>query len=421
MYGAFINVTTWSNCKVKFTKPKKVVGLDIGSHSVKAVQVSRSGGGLVVEDVGYALINRNDLNSDPIMAHANAMREAMDHLSKNQSMVVGALPGQTVVIRYPRLRDVDPADLGQAVQQEAAHNIPYDLSEVLLDWTLLEEEQDGDNTQLKVLMVAAKHEVIDSRVQYADAAQIQYGVLSVDSLALADAAEKCQYLNSDESTALINIGASSVSIHFINKGVSNFIRDINWGTKELIQAISKFRHVDYDLADHLLIQAINDSAHETVQEASEVSQPEVVSQEPVDNASLLEPLSDELETAELDTSLGFEEDGSIGSGPAETPISEIISTPIGRFVTEVRRSFDYYEHQLYEHPVERVILSGGIAPLKQIQEALSNDLGIHEVIVADPSNGAIKFNKKANMEKFGQHPSQFMVAVGLAARGISEL
>jgi type IV pilus assembly protein PilM len=419
--GLLTNVTTWSICKVNFTKPKKVVGLDIGSHSVKAVQVSRSGGGLVVEDVGYALIDRNELNSDPVMAHANAMREAVDHLAINQSMVVGALPGQTVVIRYPRLRNVAPADLGQAVQTEAAHNIPYDLSEVLLDWTLLEEEQDGDNKQLKVLMVAAKHEVIDSRVQYADAAQIQYGVLSVDSLALADAAEKCQYLNSDESTALINIGASSVSIHFTNKGVSNFIRDINWGTKELVQAISKFRHVDYESAEHLLIQTINDAQHETIEDAPESGPREGIPEVPADNASLLEPLSDELETSQLDTSLGFEEDGSIGAGPVETPISEIISTPISRFVTEVRRSFDYYEHQLYEHPVERVILSGGVAPLQQIQQALEKDLGISEVVVADPTNGAIKFSRKADMTKFGQHPSQYMVAVGLAARGISEL
>jgi type IV pilus assembly protein PilM len=414
-------LTTWSICKVNFTKPKKVVGLDIGSHSVKAVQVSRSGGGLVVEDVGYALIDRNELNSDPIMAHANAMREALDHLSVNQSMVVGALPGQTVVIRYPRLRNIDPADLGQAVQTEAAHNIPYDLSEVLLDWTLLEEEQDGDNTQLKVLMVAAKHEVIDSRVQYADAAQIQYGALSVDSLALADAAEKCQYLNGDESTALINIGASSVSIHFTNKGVSNFIRDINWGTKELVQAIAKFRHVDYETAENLLIKTVNEGESETDQEITETNESPTASDEVTDNASLLEPLSDELDSTPVDSSLGFEEDGAIGSGPVETPISELISTPIGRFVTEVRRSFDYYEHQLYEHPVEKVILSGGIAPLKQIQQALSNDLGINEVVVADPTNGAIKFSKKADMEKYGQHPSQYMVAVGLAARGIAEL
>jgi len=406
---------------VNFTKPKKVVGLDIGSHSVKAVQVSRSGGELVVDDVGYALIDRGELNSDPIMAHANAVREAMDHLAVKQSMVVGALPGQTVVIRYPRLRNVSPTELGQAVQTEAAHNIPYDLSEVLLDWTLLEEEQDGDNNQLKVLMVAAKHEVIDSRVQYAQAADIEYGCLSVDSLALADAAEKCHYLSGEESTALINIGASSVSIHFLNKGVSNFIRDINWGTKELVQSISKFRHVDFDTAEHLLIQAINENTGESEEVPAEASAATEAPAESVDNASLLEPLSDELETPQIDSSLGFEEGGSSGSGPAETPISEIISTPISRFVTEVRRSFDYYEHQLYEHPVERVILSGGIAPLNQIHTALSNDLGVNEVVVADPTNGAIKFGRKADMTKFGQHPSQYMVAVGLAARGISEL
>ena len=247
---------------MRFTKPKKVVGLDIGTHSVKAVQMAKSGDELRIEEVGYSIIDRNLLNTDPVAAHAIAMRDALSNIACNQSLVVGALPGQTVVIRYPRLRNVAEENIEQAIEKEASHNIPYDLSEVLLDWSILDRESDGENEQLKVLLVAAKHEIIESRIQQADEAEIQFSVLGVDSLALADAAMGCQLFNEDETVALLNIGASSVSIHFTRDGVSNFIRDISWGSKELIQAISKGRQVDFETAEQILYSAA-DGAEES--------------------------------------------------------------------------------------------------------------------------------------------------------------
>lgn len=73
--------------------------------------------------------------------------------------------------------------------------------------------------------------MIESRVQIASEAEINYAVLGVDSLALADAAEGCDFLRVGESVALINLGASNTSIHFIKDGKSNFIRDVNWARK----------------------------------------------------------------------------------------------------------------------------------------------------------------------------------------------
>lgn len=402
---------------MRFTKPKKVVGLDIGSHSVKVVQMAKSGGKLNVEEVGYAVIDRNLLNSDPVEAHALALREALSNIAVTQSMVVGALPGQTVVIRYPRLRNVSEEDMSEAIEKEANHNIPYDLSEVLLDWSILDRESDGDNEQTKVLLVAAKHEVIDSRVQYADAADIQYNMLSVDSLALADAADSCNMLVENETAALINIGSSTVSIHFTKNGVSNFIRDISWGAKELIQCIAKARQLDFETAEQILFETAHTiSHHESDVVAVEAVNDDSYSENDGDsNASLLEPLSDELGLE--DNSLGNPGDDLAPAPIHETPVSDILSQPIERLVAEVRRSFDYYEHQLYEHPVDRIILSGGVAHLPIIREALSENLDIENVVVADPSDSALNFKKSAAMA----NPSQFMVAVGLAARGAEEL
>lgn len=415
---------------MRFTKPSKVIGLDIGSHSVKAVQMSKSGGKLRVEEIGYATVDRNQVNIDPIAAHANALREALRTMAVSQSLVVGALPGQTVVIRYPRLRDVPQGQLDQAVEAEASQNIPYDLSEVFLDWSLLEEEDDGDNRQLRMLLVAAKHEVIDSRIQIAEASEIEYSVLTVDSLALADAAEGCDFMRVGESVALINVGASSVSIHFTKDGLSNFIRDVSWGARELIQAIAKARRCDYDEAERILYSVQDELDEENENTSVETAEPRADSVDPNEGLetmdagdTLTDPLSegldslgslDEPETSAVDS-------GVVDLGEEEESMSEVLALPISRLVAEIRRSFDYYEHQLYERPVERVILSGGVAHISLIRDSLIEDLGIEEVEVADPGSGAILVPHDVGGGQFGQYPAQFMVATGLAARGAAQI
>lgn len=407
---------------MKFTKPKKVIGLDIGSHSVKAVQSTRNGKGMNIEQVGYAQIDRNLLNTDPVSAHARAIREALESFNVSQSMIAAALPGQSVVIRYPRLRDVAVSELDAAIELEASQNIPYDLSEVLLDWTLLDKEVEGESTLQRVLLVAAKHDVIDQRIQFADIAGIEYTVLSVDSLALADAAEQCKFFNQNETVALVDLGATSASIHFTKNGESNFIRDISWGSKELIQSIAKANRMDFPGAEQHLIE---EASSLTADKDDEIVDVQVV-EEPAAPASsrgaaLLDPLDDDigLETASPQAA---ESSMLAGGGGNNAPgLKDTLSAPIARLVTEVRRSFDYYEHQLYEHPVDRIILSGGIAHVPLIAESLSEELGIDDVSVADPSAGAVTTSRRASLSRGSVQPAQFMVAVGLAARGLAEL
>ncbi|HIA48184.1 MAG TPA: type IV pilus assembly protein PilM [Candidatus Hydrogenedentes bacterium] len=397
---------------MRFRRPSKVIGLDIGSHSVKAVQAVRSGRSMTIEQEGIAIIDRNLLNSDPVAATSRAIRSCINGFAIDKSMFVGALPGQSVVIRYPRLRDVPINELDEAVEQEASQSIPYDLSEVFLDWSLLSEEPEGDTQQQKILLVAAKHDVIDKRIQYADVAEIEYSILSVDSLALADAAEECKFFNQNESVALINLGASSVSIHFTKDGESNFIRDISWGAKELIQAIGKAKRLDYEDAEACLMEegaGLSAGGDDTgnVVDVQVIDEPKAV----VDDDDL------GLESAAPMAAAS----SAMSAAPQEITLADNLSAPIARLVTEVRRSFDYYEHQLYEHPVERIILSGGISHIPMIREALSEELGVDQILIADPSAGGISISGKVNMNRGDVHPAQYMVAVGLAARGLSEL
>ena len=110
-----------------------------------------------------------------------------------------------------------------------------------------------------------------------------------------------------------------------------------------------------------------------------------------------------------------------GATAPEKDLREVLSSPLGRLVTEIRRSFDYYEQQLYEKPVERLILSGGVAQLPGLPAALGEELGLDQVEVANPASSAVILGQDAAVAELRQRPAQFMVAVGLAARGAAEL
>lgn len=375
-----------------------------------------------MDEVGYALVDRNQVNVDPVAAHADALLAATGEMQVGQCMLVGALPGQTAVIRYPRVPDMPVDQISEWVEAEAGQNIPYDLSEVYLDSAPLETVTEGDEKMLRVLLVAAKHSAIESRLSIVEAADLTYGVLTVDSLALADAAESCEFLRVGESAALVNIGLTSVSIHFTRDGISRFIRDVNWGGRELIQAIARAKRCEYEEAEKTLYQIgeTQDEAAFGVRPVSAEPEEALVGEEkPVEPfGSPLDPLDEELAGADTASDRGVPEEVSGELSPPE--LEEALRQPLGQLVSEIRRSFEYYEQQLFEPPVDKMILSGGVAHLRVMRESLLRDLEVG-LEVADPSNSALGFGDGPGIENLRKHPAQYMVAVGLAARGMAEL
>ena len=403
---------------VLFSKPKRAIGIDIGTHSVKSVQMSRPGGRLRLEGAGYALVDRSQFNLDPVLAQAAAVRESLRTLIEAQSIIVTALPGQSVVIRYPRLASMPEDQLQDAVEKEAGQHIPYDLSEVFLDWTLLDTVMQGEDKLLKILLLAAKHEVIDARLQVTQSAEVKTSILGVDALALADAADACDNLRVGETVALINIGLTSVSIHFVKDGVSNFIRDVSWGGRDLIQSISRARRCEFEEAERLLQNATVETNPAPAQESAH-EPPPAAPGPAIPTSSLLDP---------------FEDEPGISDGPGQSravkpaphalggkPLEEIMAAPLAKLVSEIRRSFDYYEHELYESPVNRLILSGGVASIPLLRHTLSEELSIKDVDVANPAESALQMGDRRGVMPLTERPAQFMVAVGLAARGAAAL
>ena len=357
-----------------FSKPQQAVGVDVGSHAVKAVQIARSGDKLVVERARNIDIDSEQYATDPLTALSGATRDAVADFDLARSVVVASLSGHSVVTRYLKLQKMPKEEMEGAIQIEAGQSIPYDLSEVTVNAEKLREVTEDGQTLVKVLVVAARDDVVRARLEVLNMAGMAPHVLGVDSLALADACELVGDLREDETVAIINVGGSAVNVHFCRDGISSFMREIGWGGGEVATAIQRAFRVEANTAKRIQ-EGVEDPPASTSESGEQVS------------------------------------------------IEAAVRSPITRLVGEVRRSFDYYEQQLYEKSVDRIILSGGLAPYAPLREVMSREIGIESIEIADPQKGKIQVPEAnaGRVRDLMAHPARFMVAIGLAGRGAMSL
>jgi type IV pilus assembly protein PilM len=400
-----------------FAKPKRSVGIDLGAHTIKIVELVMSAGRPAVNRAVKIQLNPVQMLSDPTTAQVTGLREGLAEFDTTGAVYVAALSGQSVVIRYPRLPMMPDEEIPGAIEIEAAQNIPYEMQEIVMDSVKLEEVTEDGQTMFKVLLVAARRELVHGRLSILQEAGIHPHVLGIDSLALTDATALSGALPTDESVALINVGATTTNIHFCRDGMSSFIRDISWGTREINTAIQRAYKLEADGAEQMIELAGRRPTMPPPSDASLGRAPAESPLEPLPEraagevAGPLEPLPEE----------GFgSESAGVQPGVDEQMMSAV-RPAVMRLVGEIRRSFDYYEQQLYERSVKQIILSGGGAEFPPLREIVAEELNVAALQVANPIGDQILVVDEESARDMLDHPAQFVVAVGLAGRGIEWL
>lgn len=388
-----------------FSRPRRTIGIDVGTHAVKVAQLAPGGGGYRLEKASLTPVDAGLLHEDAAAALEASLQYAIGAYSPRSAIVVGALSGQDTIIRYLRMPKMPEADLHAAVENEADQNIPFDLTEVVLDYDIVEEQMEGDELTLRVLLVAAKNEVIDQRVSLFRSADLQPHLLGVNTLALADCGELNKQLRPDETVALINIGAQTTNIHFCRDGVSNFTRDIARGGRELTNAIQKFFKVDYAEAER-----IKTSPHSLEEGGANLEEAGAGASTPSMPEEGISVLTGDI-TGTTDPDLAENE---------ETKFANATRPVISRLIGEIKRSIDFYERQLYERPVERILLSGGTAGFLGLDQQMADTCGV-AVEISDPIEALVVDERSPDVQDALNHREKFAVAVGLAARGMDLL
>jgi len=357
---------------VKFSLPnfgsKSIVGLDIGSSTVKAVEISPKGkgGDFELSHLGVArlepeaIVQGAFLNSGAI---ADAIREAVENGKIRTKHVAAAVCGHSVIVKKVNLPAMTRDELDEQIRWEAEQYIPFDVNEVNLDFQILETE-DGEG-QMEVLLVAAKKDLIDDYVQVITEAGLIPAAIDVAAFAVENAFEANYDVNPEEVVALVNIGAQVVNINVMTGGAPAFTRDITTAGNQYTEEIQKALSINFEEAERIKLG----------ENASHDSQ-EVVPQE------------------------------------VEQAMRSVTDTLIG----EISRSLDFYAATTADSRIEKVLLSGGGAKVSGFASAFQERTGLP----------VESLNPLARMVPSSKHDPEFLeeiapalgVGVGLAMRRV---
>src|SRR5881397_3260118 len=225
-----------------FGKKQSLVGLDIGSHSVKAVELeAQSGKGHrlvnwgISQPLGEAIVDGEIMDRQLVTDAITNLLESRGIKSKS---VVAAVSGRAVIVKKITMNKLSAEDAQQAVYWEAEQHVPYDINDVSLDFEILGPAP-NDPKQMQVLLVAAKKDMVLSFSDLIRESGLQPLIVDVDSFATQNALEANYTFGGDEVVATLNVGAEITNINITQGGVPYFTKDLQFGGHTLIEAAQR--------------------------------------------------------------------------------------------------------------------------------------------------------------------------------------
>ena len=238
-----------------FRRPKSLVGLDIGSSAVKAIELKQSGKGYRVSAIGVESVPPDSIVDGAIIdggAVADAVRRLFTNKKFKAKDVVASLSGNSVIVKKITLPAMTEAELSESIYWEAEQYIPFDIQDVNLDYEILESGT-GHDTQgsMDVLLVAAKKDKIADYTNVITQAGKTAVIVDVDAFALQNAYEANYGFEPSAVVAILNAGASAININILAGAQSVFTRDVSMGGNAFTEAVQKELDLPYESAEQL--------------------------------------------------------------------------------------------------------------------------------------------------------------------------
>jgi type IV pilus assembly protein PilM len=351
-----------------FGRSKAVVGLDIGSSAVKAVELKPVGKGFRVAAFGSEPVPQ-DAIVDGAIIDAGAVADSIRRVFENNKAfkakdVCASLSGNAVIVKKITLPVMTESELGESIYWEAEQYIPFDIQDVNLDYQILDPGTGPDSRgSMEVLLVAAKKEKIGDYTGVIAQAGRAPVIVDVDAFALQNAYEVNYGLEGAHVVVLLNAGASAININILQGDQSVFTRDISIGGNAYTEAVQKELDLPFDAAEQLK-KGI-----------------------PVDGAS-------------------FEE-----AQPVLRAVTENV-------LLEIQKTFDFFKATAASEQIDRIMLSGGASRVDGFRDMLNERIGA-PVEEFDPFRAIVWDGKKVGGDPT-EHAATAAVAVGLALRKVGE-
>jgi type IV pilus assembly protein PilM len=379
--------------------PKKVVGLDIGSSVVKAVQLKKVGRSLELEKFGlaeiYPGIDKKAAGVNRREAKIDAIRQAMADAGISAKFSSSAVSGESIIVRYIQLPEMPENELKGAIRWEAEDYIPFRLEEVNLDSMILGRTDIGGSPKIDVLLVAAKKDLVGEHMDLLRGADLQPIIVDVDSFAFLNCFEANYMPAANEVIALLNIGAEITSINIYIGGVSRFSRDIGIAGDTITAGIQQRLNCTFQRAEEL-----------KVREGAPIMRQDEVDADFDAESSLLDTIRG---TVEKITGEDLAEDSP------EFVAANVIKATLGNLTNEIRRSMQFFENQPNGKPIQRVAIGGGSANMKNLDQYFSRELGL-PVEVIDPLRNISYSGNGGDKTKLDPPRAMLGVSIGLGLR-----
>ena len=252
-----IDLTLSGGCRdIVVWRQKSLVGLDIGSSAVKAVELRPSGAGYRVTAYGEEPVPANTIVDGTIVdpsAVADAVRRLLDGQRAFSSKdVCASLSGNAVIVKRITLPVMTEAELDESIYLEAEQYIPFDIQDVHLDYQILDPGGGPESRgSMEVLLVAAKREKIADYTSVVARAGRTAVVMDVDVFALQNAFEANYGCDAQQVVVLLNAGASAINISILQGDQPVFTRDLSIGGNAYTEALQRELDLPFDAADQL--------------------------------------------------------------------------------------------------------------------------------------------------------------------------
>ena len=239
-----------------FGTPKAVVGLDIGSSAVKAVELRPRGKSYRVAAFASetvpadSIVDGAIIDADAVIATIKRLFDKTPAFKTKR--VCASLSGNTVIVKKITLPVMTETELRDSIYWEAEQYIPFDIQDVNLDYQILDSGTGAESRgSMEVLLVAAKKEKIGDYTSVITQAGRQPVVMDVDAFALQNAYEVNYGLNPSHVVVLLNAGASAININVLQGDQSVFTRDISIGGNAYTEAVQKELGLSFEVAEQL--------------------------------------------------------------------------------------------------------------------------------------------------------------------------
>ena len=343
---------------------RTAVGLSIGTSSIKLVELQKSGRQWKLLHFGIvqlpedAIVNREIVN--PI-AVTESIRTLISQIKLKSKVVCISLSGPSLIIKRMILEVPHLKEIQEQVFWEAEQYLPFDVSDVFMDFQMLSRSKDH---QTDVILVAVKKLVLDSYMGCVEGAGLKPSIVDLDYFGLQNVFESSYPSSPGEAVLVVDIGASAMKFIAIHNGIPVFTKDVALGGKNLTAEIQKNLNLSFVDAETLKVGA-----------------------------------------------------GQEGSTPQE--VSDLMHSMAENFAVEVKRAWDFYNASSPSAPITSILITGGSSKIPGLSALIEDTVKLPTQII-NPFN-SISYDPSIFQQEYLLNIASIAsVPIGLALRAGSK-